>query len=292
LQQAEPAMIGTRVETRRLSRHTGAEILGVDLRSPLSASDVADIWRTFVDRTVVLFRGQTLTQDELVRATAQFGAVAAYSRPKEFQMKGQKELRPEIMLITNIREDGKPIGAHPDGEMWFHHDTIHRDIPSKATLLYALAVPTHGGNTSFANLFAAFEALPDDLKRALEGRKAFNAFQYGANKKGDTSHAVKAVSHAIHPVIRTHEDNGRKAIYVDRLMTQHLVDVPEAESSATLERVFDFIEREEFIYEHVWQKGDVVMWDNRSSVHARADFPADQVRLMWRTTIAGDARPV
>jgi taurine dioxygenase len=288
----EPPVIETRIETRNLSRHAGAEILGVDLRVPLSASDVAEIWRVFVERTVILFREQTLTQDELVRATAQFGVSAEYSRPKEFQMKGQRDLRPEIMLITNIREDGKPIGAHPDGEMWFHHDTIHREIPSKATLLYALAVPTFGGNTSFANLFAAYDALPDDLRCALEGRKAYNAFQYGANKKGDTSHAVKAVSHAIHPAIRKHEDNGRKAIYVDRLMTQHLIDLPEAESTATLERVFDFIEREEFIYEHVWRKGDVVMWDNRSSVHARADFPADQTRLMWRTTISGDARPV
>jgi taurine dioxygenase len=284
-------MIGTRIETRSLSQHTGAEILGVDLREQLSAEDIAEIWRVFVDRTVILFRGQTLTQDELVRATAQFGTVAEYTRPKEFQMKGQQDLRPEIMLITNIREDGKPIGAHPDGEMWFHHDTIHRDVPTKATLLHALAVPTHGGNTSFSNLFAAYDALPDDLRRALDGRMAFNAFQYGSNRKGDTTHAVKAVSHAVHPAIRTHEDNGRKAIYVDRLMTQHLLDMPEAESTAILERVFDFIEREEFVYEHVWRKGDVVMWDNRSSVHARADFPADQVRLMWRTTIAGDARP-
>ena len=279
------------VEFRKLSRHTGAEILGIDLAKPLAQSAVDEIWKLFVEHTMILFRGQQLDQAELVAATSQFGKVAEITRPKEVQTSGQKKLLPQIMLITNIREDGKPIGAHPDGEMWFHHDTIHREIPTKATLLYAQAVPTYGGNTAFANLFAAYEALPSDLKGGLEGRKAYNAFLYGSNKKGDP-HATKAVSYAVHPAIRSHEDNGRKAIYVDRLMTHHLVDAPETESQDILERVFDFIERDEFVYEHVWRKGDVVMWDNRSSIHARRDFPGDQVRLMWRTTIAGDVRPV
>ena len=278
------------VEWKPLSKHTGAEIVGIDLTRPLEPAVVADIWRVFVERTMVVFRDQQLTQSQLVAATGQFGDCAEYTRPKEFQSSTQKKLLPQIMLITNIREDGKPIGAHPDGEMWFHHDTIHREVPTKATLLYSLEVPSYGGNTAFANLFAAYDALPAELRRGLEGRRAHNAFSYGSNRKGDPN-AVQAVSHAIHPAIRTHEDNGRKAIYVDRLMTQHLLDTPAVESNELLERVFDFIEREEFIYEHAWQKGDVVMWDNRSSIHARRDFPADQVRLMWRTTIAGDVRP-
>jgi taurine dioxygenase len=278
------------VEWRALSRHTGAEIVGIDLSRPVAPVTAKEIWRIFVDRTMVLFRGQSLTQEQLVAATANFGVPAEYTRPKEHQSEAQRKLLPQIMMITNIREDGKPVGAHPDGEMWFHHDTIHREIPTKATLLYALEVPTYGGNTVFSSQFASHDALPEELRRPLEGRKAFNAFAYGSNRKGDPK-ALAAVSHAIHPAIRTHEENGRKALYVDRLMTQHLVDTPEEESNAVLERVFDFIEREEFAYEHVWRKGDVVMWDNRSSIHARRDFPADQIRLMWRTTIAGDVRP-
>ena len=278
------------LDHRKLSPHTGVEVLGVDLSQPLPKATVDEIWRLFVEHTIILFRGQRLDQEQLVRATGQFGRVAEITRPKDVQTSGQRKLLPQIMLITNIREDGKPIGAHPDGEMWFHHDTIHREIPTRATLLYALEIPTYGGNTAFANLFAAYDALPPDLKRALEGRKAYNAFLYGSNKKGDP-HATNAVSHAVHPAIRKHEANGKKAIYVDRLMTQHLVDVPVAESEEILAKVFDFIEREEFVYEHVWKKGDVVMWDNGSSIHARRDFPADQIRLMWRTTLAGDVRP-
>ena len=119
---------------------------------------------------------------------------------------------------------------------------------------------------------------------------ALNAFSFGSQKKDDKS-AVAARSQAFHPAIRTHEETGRKAIFVDRLMTQSLLDVPEEESSDILDRIFDHIERPEFLYEHQWQKGDLVIWDNRSSIHARRDFPADQIRMMWRTTLAGDTRP-
>ena len=276
------------IEHRPLSNHTGVEILGVDLAKPLAALDVAEIKRLLLERCLLLFRGQSMDQEQLVAATRQFGLCPPNPRPREVQSPRQREMLPEILLVTNIREDGTPIGAHPDGEMWFHHDTIHQPVPHWATLLYAREVPTYGGNTAFSNLFAAYEALPADLRKGLEGRMAYNAFLYGANKKNDP-HATKARAFAEHPAIRAHPMTGRKAIFVDRLMTQHLVDVPEAESNDILERVFDFIEREEFVYEHVWKKGDVVMWDNNSSIHARRDFPGDQIRLMWRTTVSREA---
>jgi taurine dioxygenase len=239
---------------------------------------------------VVLFRGQKLEQADLVRATSQFGECGEYDRPAAFHTSGQKKVLPQIMLITNIRENGEPIGSLPDGEMWFHHDTIHRKVPHKATLLYSVEIPSWGGNTVFSNLMAAWDALPSDLKQAIEGRMVYNAFSYGSTRKGDPN-AVAARSHAIHPAVRVCPDNGRKAIYIDRLMSQHIVDMPEAQSEAILSRIYDFIEREEFCYEHVWKKGDVLMWDNRTSVHARRDFPADQTRLMWRTTLADTVAP-
>lgn len=278
------------VAFENLTQHTGAEILGVDLTQPVSKEDVAEIYNVFVNRTMIVFRGQELEQEDLVRATQVFGDPGEYDRPKEFHTEGQKRQHSNVMLITNIREDGKPIGALPDGEMWFHHDTIHREVPHRATLLYSVEIPTHGGETLFANLFAAYDALPQDLKSALDGRLAGHSFNYGSQKKGDPN-AVAARSQSVHPAIRTHEDNGQKAIYVDRLMTTHLVDVPEDESDEILARVFDHIEKPEFVYEHVWKKGDLIMWDNRSSIHARKDFPDNQVRLMWRTTLAGSVKP-
>lgn len=274
-----------------LSRHTGAEIKGIDLSKPLDQATIDEIYRIFVDRCVILFRCQSLTQEQLVRATGYFGEVAQYDRPADLQSERQRQTLPQVMLITNIREDGKPIGALPDGEMWFHHDMIHNARPHKATLLHAIEIPDHGGNTVFANLCAAYDTMPADLRDQLEGREALNAFNYGSRFKGDPE-GLAARAQAVHPVIRVHEDTGRKAIYVDRLMTHSIVGMPEAESDALLEKVFDFIEREEFLYEHVWQKGDVLMWDNRSSIHARRDFPADQVRLMWRTTLKGEPAAV
>ena len=180
-----------KVEYRKLSQHTGAEILGLDLRQQIPQETIQEIWNIFVDHCVVLFRGQTLEQADLVRATGQFGACGEYDRPAAFHTSGQKKVLPQIMLITNIRENGEPIGSLPDGEMWFHHDTIHRQIPHKATLLYSVEIPSWGGNTVFSNLMAAYDELPADLKTALEGRKVYNAFSYGSVKKNDPN-AVKA----------------------------------------------------------------------------------------------------
>ncbi len=278
------------VQHVKLSKHTGVEIRGINLNEQIPQATIAEIWKLFVDNCIVLFRDQKLDQADLVRATSQFGACGEYDRPAAFHTPGQKRVLPQIMLITNIRENGEPIGNLPDGEMWFHHDTIHRKVPHKATLLYAVEVPSWGGNTVFSNLMAAYDALPAELRSELEGRLAYNAFSYGSTRKDDPN-AVSARNAAVHPAVRTNPDNGRKAIYVDRLMTQYLVDVPEATSESVLERVYDFIEQDAFCYEHVWQKGDVVMWDNRTSVHARRDFPSDQVRLMWRTTLADSVAP-
>ncbi|MCC2098302.1 MAG: TauD/TfdA family dioxygenase, partial [Hyphomicrobiales bacterium] len=271
-------------------RFTGVQIDGIDLSQPLDTATAGEIYKLFADHCVILFRDQTLTQEQLVSATANFGTVAEYARPADLRSDTQKQTPPQIMLITNIRKDGKPIGALPDGEMWFHHDMIHASLPHKATMLYSVQIPDHGGNTCFSNLFAAYDALPERLRDRLEGRMAVNAFNYGSRFKGDPEGLARRAE-SIHPAVVVHPDNGRKALYVDRLMTQSIVGMDEQESDALLEEVFDFIEREEFLYDHEWRKGDVLMWDNRSSIHARRDFPADQVRLMWRTTLEAEQPP-
>lgn len=278
------------VEYRKLSEHTGAEILGVDLSKPLPRETVEDIKRIFAERCVVIFRDQKLTQPQLVAATSLFGEPAQYDLPVEHRTEEELKQLPQIMMITNIRKDGKPIGALPDGEMWFHHDMIHSQNPHKATLLHAIEIPSWGGETVFANLFVAYDELPQDMKDKLDGRMALNAFNYGAQFRGDPN-AASTRRQAIHPAIRVHEETGRKAIYMDRLMTHSIVGLPQDESDRILDFIFDHIEQEKFTYEHKWRKGDLVMWDNRSSIHARKDFPADEVRLMWRTTLLGDMAP-
>ena len=156
-----------------------------------------------------------------------------------------------------------------------------------ATVLHALEIPDRGGETLFANVCMAYEALDANLKERLEGRRAFNIYDYSVQVKSGTLDRA-GLPQAIHPVVRTHPETGARAVYANRLMTEEILDMPQADSAALLERLFDSVERPEFVYEHVWRKGDLVIWDNRCAQHARRDFPGDQTRLMRRIGIAGD----
>jgi taurine dioxygenase len=273
-----------------MTDHIGAEIRGIDLSRPLPPEAQKELYALWLQHLVLLFRDQQLGQPDLLRVTGYFGKLAKLTRPKEYQPSGFKDLLDGIMLISNIRENGVPIGSLPDGEMHFHHDTLHSELPHKGTFLYSVEVPSRGGNTLFASGYAAYETLPPDIRARAEGRRAHNHYYFGAVTKGDPN-AVAASSAADHPVIRTHEETGRKAIYVNRLMTESIVGMPEDESKATLARIFAHSEKPDWVYEHVWRPGDLVLWDNRCSMHARTDFPSGERRLMLRTTIQGDVKP-
>ena len=274
----------------KLSPMIGAEIRGLDLTKDMSPAVVAALYRAWLDHIVLVFRGQELDQEALLRVTSWFGQSGELSRPHNEFPKAYKKLLPNIMLISNIREDGEPIGALPDGEMMFHHDTLHAEIPHKGTMLYSIEIPSHGGNTIFSNCYAAYDALPADVRNALEGKQARHRYNYGSTQKGDSRGTV-AFGQSEHPVFRTHDDTGRKAVYVDRLMTIDVAGMAPEESERLLNAVYDYSENPAFAYEHVWKKGDLLLWDNRCSMHARTDFPSDQRRLMLRTTIKGEARP-
>ncbi len=273
-----------------LTKHIGCEVTGIDLRQPVTPQAASAIYRAWLDHAVLVFRDQDLAQEDLVRVTGIFGEFAPLGRPAHTLPKGFTRILPNIMLISNIRENGETIGALPDGEMMFHHDTIHRADPHKATLLYSVEISTYGGDTLFASGTAAYDALDPATKQKLEGLKAVNYYVYNSVKRDDKQ-AVDASSQAVHPVVRTHEDTNRKALYVNRLMSVRIEGMAEAESDALLDGLFDHSEKPEFVYTHVWRKGDLIVWDNRCSSHARTDFPADQRRLLLRTTVKGTCRP-
>jgi taurine dioxygenase len=273
------------VRTRPLSPAIGAEILGVDLREEMSDSlftQIQDIWH---QNLVILLRDQKLTEEDQVRFAERFGPLSTI-HTKQFVRS-----HPAVMLISNIREDGKQIGALPDGEMQFHSDQCHQERPATGSLLYAIEIPSKGGDTLFANAYKAYETLPDSVKKRIEGRKAVNAYDYdsAATKRGGDV-ASDAPSYA-HPVVRTHPATGRKSLYVNRLMTRRIEGLPPEESDELLNILFDQLERPEFIYAHVWRPGDILMWDNRCTLHARTDFSAEERRLLRRVTIKGE-KPV
>ena len=157
------------------------------------------------------------------------------------------------------------------------------------TMLYSIEIPAAGGNTLFANAYAAYEALPDEVKNRIAGRKAVQVYDYGGGVL-DRKHMVQpeAGMSFAHPVARTHPATGRKALYVNRLMTHHIEGLPVEESERLLGVLFDTIERPDFIYEHRWRVGDLLLWDNRCTLHARRDFDPNENRWMRRVTIRGD----
>jgi len=284
-------MTASKLDVIPLSKHIGAEIRGLDLSKPLSEADVAMINKAWLDHIVILFRDQKLTQEDQLRVTSYFGPIGQLGRPPKYFPPGFASILPGIMMISNIRENGEPIGALPDGEMMFHHDMIHHEVPHNATMLYALEIPTYGGDTLFASGYAAYDTLDPALKAKLEGRRARHHYNYGSTQRGDGK-GTEAFAASAHPIFRTHDQTGRKATYVNRLMTTGIEGMDDAEAAPLLEALFDHSEKPEFIYRHQWRVGDLLLWDNRCSTHARDDFPADQRRLMLRTTVAGSMVPV
>jgi taurine dioxygenase len=275
---------------RPLSAALGAEIMDLDLTGKLDAGTVAELYQAWLDNVILLFRGQHLAQQDLLDVAAYFGTVGPLARPVEERPSGYSDLLDNVMLISNVRQDGEPIGALPDGDMMFHHDMLHADMPHKATLLYSVEVPREGGNTLFANGYSAYEKLPDEVRVPLEGRKAFHHYNYGNTHKG-AGGGTKAFSESRHPVFRTHGETGRKAIYVNRLMTELVEEMPRGESDALLAKLFDHSEKPEFVYEHLWRPGDLILWDNRCSMHGRTDFSPLERRLFWRTTVKDTETP-
>ena len=269
---------------RPLSSALGAEILGVDLRDPIDDMRKQQLLETWHRHLVILLRDQALDEDAQVRFAETFGPPSRITSGRAFSVK-----HPSVMLISNIRQHGKPIGALPDGEMQYHTDQCHQEVPAKATVLYAIEIPSTGGNTLFANAYAAYEMLPADIKQRIAGRRALNAYDKDSTLR--TASYDNAASSCWHPVVRTHPATGRRALYVNRLMTREIEGLPRAQSDALLLSLFDHQEQPQFIYEHAWRPGDILMWDNRCTLHARTDFPSGERRLLRRVTILGE-RPV
>jgi taurine dioxygenase len=172
--------------------------------------------------------------------------------------------------------------------MHFHTDQCHQERPAMASMLYSLEVPSRGGNTLFANAYMAYETLPEPMKQQLEGRKALNAYDYDNASMRRGTQLRDGIPSCWHPIVRTHPATGRKALYVNRLMTVAIEGMAETEGNALLNALFDHQEQPQFVYEHVWRPHDVLLWDNRCTLHARTDFSAAERRLMRRLTILGE----
>ena len=269
------------LEFKPLSPAIGIEVLGVDLRSPLPEEDFALMRSMWEHNCVLLFRNQTLDENDQVQFAERFGPLSRTANPER-----AAKSNPAIMFISNVRENGQLIGALPDGEMHFHSDQSYVEKPATGSMLYAMEIPSTGGNTLYANALNAYDDLPQHLKALLADKQAMHSYDTTSTLRGPE---VKLGPRSFaHPLFRTHPPTGRKAIYVNRLLTHSIIGLPRDESDDVLDQLFEHQEKPQYIYEHVWRVGDLILWDNRSCVHARTDFSARERRMLRRLTLLGE----
>jgi taurine dioxygenase len=271
----------------------GAEIKGVDLSTKLPERVFDRIIEALYHHSVVFFRGQKLTDGQLVAFGRHFGELDE-APINEHNRRPCEEFR-EIDVISNVVENGIAIGALGSGEAIWHTDMSMFPIPSAFTILYALEVPKVGGNTHFGDMYAAYDSLPEDLRRKIGPLQANHVANYtsagnlypGYSQITDVSRAPGSR----HPIVRTHSVTGRKALYLGRRRGGYVVGLPVEESEKLLDQLWGAAARPGTVYEHAWQAGDVLIWDNRCVIHRRDSFDPSARRVMHRLTTRGE-KPV
>ncbi len=271
------------IEIKKLGGPLGAEIRGVDPRAHLDADSVKAINQAFLDNLVIRFRDSAMSIAELRDFSRHFGIL----RPHVAKNYRDAQI-PEVVVMTNQDANGNfdAVGAGR-GVGWHVDGTFHQD-PPKATVLHAVALPDHGGNTAFANMYMAYDTMPADLKRRAEGKFARHRLR---GRKHHTQGIVNAddlkkMTDVIHPVIRRHPETGRKAVFVNPHHTLCIEGLSPTDSDELLDEICSWCARDEFQWEQEWQVGDTIVWENRSAWHSgRSDYPRDQLRKFYRTTL-------
>lgn len=269
-----------------------AEISGVDLRS-IDDATFAAIHRAWLDHLVLLFRGQSLSDDDLIAFSRRFGELDW----APIQETGRRfvEGHPELYVVSNVVENGVPIGSLGAGEAVWHTDMSYLPDPPKASMLYALEIPPSGGNTGFVNMYAVYEALPAALKQRVATLRVkhdgtYNSGGYLRAGVAPTADPRDAPG-MLHPLVCTHPETGRKCLYLGRRRNAYIEGLPLAESEALLDEIWRYAERADLTWYNTWRVGDLVLWDNRCTMHRRDPFDATARRIMHRTQIKGSGRP-
>ncbi len=270
----------------------GAEIQGVDLRT-IDSDDFACIYRAWLDHSVLLFRGQDLTDDDLVAFSERFGDLDW--APVQESGRRFLEGHPEIYVVSNVMENGEPIGSLGAGEATWHTDMSYLQDPPKASILYALEIPSTGGNTYFNSMYLAYEFLPEAVKKRIEGKKLKHDGTY--NSGGYVRQGITAIDDPVtspgtyHPLVCTHPETKRRVLYLGRRRNAYIEGLSLAESESLLDELWSHANGEELEWYNEWRVGDLVLWDNRCTMHRRDPFEASSRRVMHRTQIKGETRP-
>jgi taurine dioxygenase len=278
------------ISVTKLHPLIGAEIGGVDLGRPLDAGTFRQIKDAWHDHTVLLFRDQDLSEDDQRRFASYFGSVAKRVPPKAGASGvGDSPEWDDMMLVSDkVDAKGKALGTLGHGEMWFHTDKCYHRRPHRASFLYGLEIPSEGGHTKFSSMYAAYDRLPAELKRQLEGVMTLQGQQYGVGRRIDVTLPLESTHHCRQPIFVTNPGSGRKALYVASQNTMWIEGMDRDASEELLQRLFAIAEDPDIIYEHVWRLGDLIMWDNLACLHARTDWPEHERRALRRCTVEGE----
>ena len=281
----------------------GAEVLGIDLSKKIDDATFKQIVDAWHEHEVVFFRDQKLTPEQHVAFSRRFGELELHVR-KDCCRPGYHEL----FVVSNILENGKPIGSQDAGLFW-HSDLCYLDVPSRGSLLYALEVPHDDsgnalGDTCFASMTVAYDELPDDVKKRAEGISGVHTYTQqnerrlakikaqGGVREELTGSLKAKVPDVVHPVIRTHPVTGRKCVYVNVAFVIQVLGMDEAEGLKLRDYLIEHCTQPRFVYRHQWRAGDFLMWDNCATQHlAINDYVLPQRRLMYRTTVKGSVAP-
>jgi taurine dioxygenase len=274
------------MEIRRLTEHAGAEAVGIDLTRPVSNETKAALNRVFVEHGVLVIRGQSLQPEQMLAAVELFGSVF-HQHNTRFALPAC----PQIHYISN--QDRFPDGTrYIPGEGW-HTDHSNDTRPPKATVLHAVTLPDRGGDTQFADMAAAYAALPAAMRERIAELMAIHVYQSshsGRKLMGLSDANRERVPNAVlHPVVRTHPENGRKSLYINPIRIEGIVGLAHKEALPLLDELLEHAVQERFQYRHEWRAGDLVMWDNRCLLHkANGDYDMEQTRYLYRVMLQGD----
>ena len=297
--RSEAALHGSPIEAKQAGITVGptggalgAEIRDVDLRT-IDEGDFAVICGAWHDHLALVFRDQKLSDEELIAFSKRFGELDW--APVQESGRRFVEGHPEIYVVSNVVENGVPIGSLGAGEATWHTDMSYLEVPPKASILYALEVPESGGDTYFNNMYAAYEALPKELQQRIEGLSLKHDGTY--NSGGYVRQGVTAIDDPMtspgtyHPLVCMHPETRRRALYLGRRRNAHIGGLPLAESESLLDQLWSYATREELAWGHKWRPGDLVLWDNRCTMHRRDSFDAGSRRVMHRTQIRDRVAP-
>ena len=283
----------------------GAEVRGIDLSQPISDTAAAALRAAWLEHIVLLFRNQTMTPEQYLRAASVFGKPQVGASRAYFEKADKLDTMhtlpvPEITVLSNLDRDGNPVKEN-DGlgslEVVWHSDNSYIDQPPAGSTLYAREIPDDGtGKTSFNNQYLAYEELPDDLRQAIAGRcskQDASRNSAGVLRPGiEKPETPEDVPGPLHPLVRVHPASGRKSLYLGRRRvwpSQFIDGVSQEESEALLDRLWAHATQPKYAWTHTWRVGDMLVWDNRCALHYREPVNSDQRRVMWRSQFQGQA---